>query len=482
MNGRWIALAGAGLLAAIAGSVHFVGQIGRAPTYKALPVVPAIEVPGTLVPLTLSPATPEGDELFGSRLMQFGIALDRASRDSAAASELPTLEAPLIRSELSSVLGPDAAASLRELAVVAKTSANAPPFDQPSITALDMAVARLDGNLLAAKLPYFVDATVMTDVRGGVPRRVIVLSEFSVAESNLYSTSDGPVRTVRLRKLDRLHFKHGSLGFVNPHRAQAAVLLDVVDEEVARHLLPTLDDGAPMPLVPVDRTRRGAPAGGPIAELAARAGELARAELGALPGIDRGALGDLGDAFQRRVLYEKWNDRLGGEAAAKAYASIRDAFADSIEHHEVQHRLDLKRGAEVEPLPVPAPVAAAIGGEGEHADDLRDAVKNELSGYVAQLAHENRLPRTTLALLLRFLVNPRTRTSTEGYAARIATEELCRVLAIRDVTPLVHDGRLDEERLARAYRELTNVPPAALTAAAAAVWHDSFGRTLAGYE
>jgi hypothetical protein len=378
-------------------------------------------------------------------MMRFGIALDRASRDDTAVQELADKDAALTGSASEAMLGTDAAASMKNLVAVLKASANAPPLDQASVTAIDVAVARLDNSLLGARLPYFVDATVMTDLRGagGKPRRIILLSEFSIAESNLYSSDEGAlVRTVRVRRLDRLTFRHGSLGFVNPNRAQATVLLDVVDDQVSRHLLPALSDGAPMPLGASDAlgVARAAP---PLAELAARAGENAREELGALPA-----------------------------------ASIRDVFADSIERHEVQHRLDLKHASSVAPLSVPSPVSALIRGDGQRADDLRDAVTSELSGYVSQLARDDRMPRTSLSLLLRFLVNPRTRSSTEAYVARITAEELCRILAIEGVAPLVHDGKLDEERLVRAHRELTSVPEAELTAAASTVWSQLFGRKL----
>jgi hypothetical protein len=490
-----IAVVAAGLLAALSSGAHSVGKITEASAYKALPVPVAVEAPATLVPLTLGAPTPQGDELFGRRVMQFGLALDRASRDPGAARELPSLEAALTGVETAAMLGPDAAASMRELVQVARQSANAPPLDQASVTSLDMAVARLDNSLLSSRLPYFVDATVMTDLRHGAgPRRIIVLSEFSIAESSLYASNDGAfVRTVRVRRLDRLNFKHNSLGFVNPHRAQAAVLLDVVDDQVTRHLAPALADDAMMPLVASEGTLSA-----PMADLAARAGEDARAELGALPGVDREALRDLGATLgERRRLYEGWKTRLdaedrealqateahlASEALAKAYASVRDAVADSVERHEVQHRLDLKHASVAEPLPVPAPVSALIRGDSQRADELRDAVKSELSGYVAQIARDDRLPRTTLAMLLRFLVNPRTRSSTEAYVAMIATEELCKALAIQDVSPLVHDGHLDEERLARAHRELTSVPPKELTGAAAAVWGHLFGRPLPSVE
>jgi hypothetical protein len=60
----------------------------------------------------------------------------------------------------------------------------------------------------------------------------------------------------------------------------------------------------------------------------------------------------------------------------------------------------------------------------------------------------------------------------------IAAEELCGTLGIGGVAPIDHHGRIDEERLARAHRELTSVSPKELTRAVARVWRRLFGREL----
>jgi len=49
--------------------------------------------------------------------------------------------------------------------------------DVPSVTALDVAVARLDNALLAPKLPYFVDANVIRS--RDRERRLVLLYEFA---------------------------------------------------------------------------------------------------------------------------------------------------------------------------------------------------------------------------------------------------------------------------------------------------------------
>lgn len=485
----------------------------------------AVEDPATLTPLTLSPPTPERDEIFSTRMMKFGIAIDRALRDrNAARHELLPAEAALTGEEMETRLGPKVASSMRDMVRVAKTTARAEPFDMDSVAKLDTAIAALDNSLLADKLPYFVDASVITDPRAnhGAARRIIVFYEFSVLESNLYGSTEreGLVRTVRIRRLDRLNYRHASLGFVNPRRAQAAVLLDSIDDQLVRHVLPALADDAVMPFVAL---REGSPTTSPSTfELARRAGSVAREELASLPGVDRATVRDLGEALrERRELYEKWNgslqalgvglrqptglsldlstferegmdlsaadldqlrkiqDRLTSDATAKTYVALRDAFADSVERHEVQHRLDLKSANLEAPLPVPERLFSIFRGESSVANDLRDAVKNELSGYLAQIARDERMPKTTYSMLLRFLVNPRTRTSTEAFVALVTTEELLHELGIKSVTSVqLPSGQLDEHQLARAHHEITSARGADLSSAAARVWSRLFGRKL----
>jgi hypothetical protein len=148
--------------------------------------------------------------------------------------------------------------------------------------------------------------------------------------------------------------------------------------------------------------------------------------------------------------------------------------AASVERHEAQHRLDA-----LQLLRMPPQIDALVRGDSSAAEDVRDAVKNELSAYVAQIARDDRPPRTTFTLLVRFLVNPRTRSSTESFVAAIATAELARELGIAGASPLLARGRLDEARLIHAHRSSSAVPPAALTGAARKVWARLFGRELA---
>lgn len=503
-------------LVAIAATVGLLVRQGRKRPRGGTEDAPkAVEDPRTLVPFALAPATEAADDVFAKRLAKLVVALDRASKGEGGAqatADLATAEQGLLGDDAKAALGDAPIAALREVVIAAKGASRARVTDEASVTALDIAVAHLDNALLAAHLPYFVDASVI--VTRDRTRRIVLLYGFAIAGTTLYgSPPDARVRAVRLRRLDHLNWSHTVLGFVNLLRAQAVVLMDPIEDQLARHVLPALAPGAPMPLGG-DESKRS-PTAIAIGE---RAGEIARAELGGLPGVDADVAREVGDALRaRHELYEMWNKgngtdlgigvkppkglaldlkgfterteglvqesdldtlkaiqaRLEREDAGRTYGAIRDAFADSVERHEAQHRLDAMLH-----LRMSSAVSAVVRGESAQMATIRNGVNNELSAYLSQIARDVKMPRTTYSLLVRFVVNPRTRVSSEGVAGVLATEALARELQIADVAPLVANRRLDEERLVRAHRAITDAKPDDVAAAARRAWAGIFGRDL----
>lgn len=513
------------LLLTVLGLISTRHQLEKRPLTKTQPTQApkAIEEPATLVPLTLSAPTPARDEVLGERLARFDRALDRVSRNSRTSADLSSAEADLLTSDVEAALGGSVASKLRDMVSVAKDTAHASPFDLDSVAKLDVAVASLDNNLLAHQLPYFIDVNVLADTRArhGAARRILVFFEYKVLESHLYAStikrrsegllSKGPeieafVRTVRVRPLGGSR-RHASMGLVNPRKAQATVMLDAIDGEVVKNVLPALADDAPMPLPGRSSSN---PRDAAAHAMARYAGARMREELRDLPGVDVEAARDLGNALrERRELFERWSTSLRGlgelsvpdrldletttlegrdlddadleelkniqarltsEHATKTYLAIRDAIADSVERHEVQHRLDLKSDNLDEPLPIPECVGALL--PDPQAVDLRETVRSELSGYLAQVAREDHVPKTVFTLLLRFLINPRMRASTEGVVAKIVAAELAKEqnLPVRDLT--------SESGIALAYRDLTSTPPHELRQAASRAWARLFERDL----
>ena len=480
--------------------------------------------PVTLLPIALHKPTPMGDEIFSTRMLRFTIALDQASKEPLDAGgprsvELAGAEAALREAEVPAALGPGAATALREVLTTAKAAARAAPEDDSSVTAFEIATARLDDALIASGLPYFVDASVIVDESRST--RLVLLYEFAIASSDLHASGEARVRAVQLRRLDRLNWSHTLLGFVNPHRPYAVVLLDQIDEQLVNNVLPALAPDAAMPLMASDAEGDSAPVVSPpqAVAISVRAGKNVRAEVDELLGQGAAAARELGDAVRaRRALFEKWNQRLRARGVSvkypskleldvgaieremsssmprgeledlrsiqkridrpdvsQAYAVLRDAFVASVERHEVQHRLD-----QIHPITTPKAVDALVSpGGGRAGENLRDHIKNELSAYLAQLARDEPLARTTFTMLLRFLADPRVRGSAESYAALIATEELASELGIAGASPLLHDRLIDDARVDLAHRELTTVPAPKLRDAARKVWSRLYGADLA---
>ncbi|MDB4942654.1 MAG: hypothetical protein JWP97_2188 [Labilithrix sp.] len=512
-------------------------MFGRGADAPAPPVVAAasgpsaVVDPATLEPITMHAPLPTADDIFTSRFLRFTIALDGAAKQGGVATdagadggavlatpELAEAEAALRGDDVREALGPRGAGAVGDLMTAAKAAAAAPAGDAASVEAFEMATARLDNALVAAGLPYFVDASVVLDPEKG--SRMLLLYEFGIKATGLWASGDSRVRAVRLRRLDRLNWSHTLLGFVNPYRTYAVVLLDQVDEQLVTNVAPALAPDAPMPLLASEAESDASPVPLPreTAAIAARAGVAVRAELGAVLDKDAASARELGEALQaRRALFDKWNGRLRGRGTLKspprlevdvdalarevgtalpaaeveqlralekrldapgvrkAWASLRDTFLATVERHEVQHRLD-----QIIKISPPHALDALIPpGQGKSADDVREHVSAELSAYLAQIARDEQMARTSFTMLLRFVADPRVRGTAESYAAIIATEQLAAELGVEGVAPIVHDRDVDDAHVDRAHREITAVTPEKLREAAGKVWARLYGRPLA---
>jgi hypothetical protein len=468
----------------------------------------------TLDPIALMAPTPEGDRIFSSRFVDFAVALDHATKAATESNgeELARTEAALTAPDVPEALGAKAGAALSELVSAAKSAARATGEDEPSIAALDLATARLDNALLGGRLPYFADSNVIINMQTGA--RLVLLYGFGIVSTDVYRSADARVRVVRVHRLDRLNWSHTLLGLVNPHRAQAMVLLDQIEEELVDLVLVALADGAPMPLLPLGEV---GDADGDTIQM--QAGADLRSDVADLPGIEAASARELGEALAgRRALFVKWNEqararglslkfpahlafdagalerasagmlpaselrelrrwqeRLARTELKRVYDVFSGAFTASVERHEVQHRLDLIR-----PIPMLERIDSILPpGRGAASDRIRDKIRSETSAYLAQLARDDRLTRSTFSRLMQFLVNPATRGTPESYVALILLEELGSELDAAVGAPLLHDHRFDIERIARAHKRIVSLPREKLRSAAARTWSRLFRAELA---
>jgi hypothetical protein len=452
-------------------------------------------------------------------LASFLIALDGLGdhRVPAADAEKALAEARALATgpDAAQALGPGATRALDALFTAARGAAAASPgkADDPADQAFALAAAELDDELAALGAGYFVDADVIHDGASG--RRLPIVYAFAVERVDLFPAEGSAVRAVRVRRIDRLNWKHTLLGFTRPHLRAAVVLLDQLDDQTLTLVAPGLAPGASVRLF--DAEARGVP---PElrAAVEARAGELTRLEYGALPGLDGAAAERLGKALgDRRALFEVLEKRaeahgmalvipsllrlsdehrsslrgllepaedkdlasieaaLRADAAGQAFTTLRDALAASVTRHEVQHRLDARR-----PLRMPEELAARVGPaekdgrEQSHASHARA----ELSAYLAELARDDRTGRVGLTMVARMLFDGHMHGTAESYAALAIVEGLAAELALPPEAPLVAGRRIDRAAVARRYLALAALPPERLREAARRLWEKLYGVPL----
>lgn len=469
------------------------------------------------------PAPLPGDEVIRRVLSRdvpdYLIALDRFTerkRAGFAAPETAKLEAEMkgafdlsVGTDARVAFGESAARALATLLTAARGAVEAPASESAD-EAVAEATGVLDDELAAAGAGYFVDGDVIHDTSNG--KRLAIVYAFAVERVKLFATADTTVRALHLRRIDRLNWTHTLLGFTRPHLRAAALLLDQLDEQVLTLVAPGLAKDAPVRLF---EPETAVPAEDRAA-VEARAGELVRAEYGAL--LDAEAATKLGEALgKRRAILEaiearaasrgygivtpaklrlpeaflksiapvakeselaelrKVDEALASEENARAFTAVRDALAASVERHEVQHRLDART-----PLPMPEALAARVGPLTQNGRERRHAATSraELSAYLSELARDDRTGRVGLSMISRFLLDKRLHGSAECYAALVIFEGLGSALGVREEAPLVVSRNIDRRAVSRLYLALVAEPPAKLRDASKRLWEQLFGTKL----
>jgi hypothetical protein len=266
------------------------------------------------------------------------------------------------------------------------------------------------------------------------------------------------------------------------------------------------------------------PPGGPRtlaetrARVEARAGELVRAEYGALPGMDSAAQAKLGELLgRRRALLESWQARvaehgltvvspptlrlpdgfarsvegyvpraevtellgvdvaLGEEARGIMFAALAEALGTSVERHEVQHRLDAAA-----PRVMPELLSRHVGPLEKDGHPRRHASTSraELNAYLAELARDDRTAGVGLTLIARFLFDRRMHGTAESYAALAILEGLAEGLDGPARDPMLAGGTIDRRVVAEVYLALAAWPRDQLRGAAKKLWERLFEAPL----
>lgn len=384
-----------------------------------------------------------------------------------------------------------------------------PELDDAADTLMKKTVV-LNEAIASAGLGFFVDADIQSHSSGA---RTILIFSFEVARVVLYRSGGHDVRTLRVRRLDNLNFTYSLLGFTSPKRKDAVVLDNKVDEHLLR-LLPALAEDTRMDPFRLSTKDSETEWFNPTRKLATA---IIREELGAAGGEELQTLGEL--LATRREIYARWNERLssrrmsvdeptsleikwnygkqmeglvtnaaireldgiqkklGKKDMQAAYAGVHDHFAQSVERHEAQHRLDY---AKLYTLPMPPELAEYVGDlpEGLAGQGTRAAsALAEMSAYLSELARDPLTPKLNLTLLVGYLFDKGSWGMGESYAALVIVEGLADELGIE------HDhfviGRsINRTTIAAVYEKMCKVEPEKFRSAARTLWSRSFDTEL----
>jgi len=455
-------------------------------------------------------------DFFATNLPAFVIALDalRVGRGTAREAQLRT-ECERVRDDTlessREALGTDITSYLRavleqSMAVVQGDGALAADSHVRTVDAFNVAVA-------ARGLGYYVDAEIM---RTGDGRGRVLLATFAVERATPYRSGARRVNALRLRRLDTLNFDRALLGFTRSNIRDGLVLRTRVERHLVEFVVPALALAAAMPLADVRAQQRDAPW---VARVGAAAGDDARFEarahvsdaaavagLGRLLGRRQAILLGWSDALLLRGIrlslperYEldleryanikalvapaEWREleqiqsELEDESTRATFREIAEPLERSIEHHEVQHRLDYLGHSLAH---FPAEVEAYTGPLqlGERINVRAEKTNTETSAYVAELARDASLVKTNLAIFSTFLFREHGWGTPESYAALVVFDGLARELQLTHA-PLVVRMRVDRTALSTLYLALRAKPPEVLSDAARRLWERLYARPLA---
>jgi hypothetical protein len=372
-----------------------------------------------------------------------------------------------------------------------------------------LASAENVGRLLKEKrLPYYVDADVLS---GSGAFRPILMSSYVEREVELV-LGGRPVRALHLWRLDRGP-RFGALGYTRPRTPAALVLLDQVETDLVRWVLPALPEGESMELVDDDTRLRPEPW---VTDVERRAAGVLRRHYEPLrsdPAVER--VGRL--LARRRALVKKWTASLSGQGLSfnvpgrlvpegdyakeleiritrenlrewdaihdellsrdtlRGFAKLRDRYTLSIERHEAQHRYDFSRGF----IPLPELVLSMVGAENPldaPEGGYAASVRNEFSAYLSQLGTGQDSPLLDLVLMTRLSLSRDTVGTAHSHAAVTCLLAVGRELGIAP-EPYLERG-MRRRDVAELFLAVVSHPPSRIRDGAVAAYAKSFGVPL----
>ena len=451
------------------------------------------------------PTQTDAGAALGHALPGYLVEVDRAARGGRGAGDLETARTRLLDERARRALGPEASERTLDLARTLADVARARGEGDDSADRCVSAAASLNKALLDARLPYFVDVDVVR-----TPERVEPWLYVFYVEKELVVKADGAdERVVHLWRLDRLNLRQGFLGYTRSRTGAAIVLLDQLESELVLTVLPGLPPGERTELL--DEESRdlseewqrglGERAAAIVREHYARWNDPHVAEIGELLARRRALVerwkanvaglglqlreperlipeadyaGELALRIPRKELSE-WNDlhdRLLEAEPQRAFLRARADRVASIQRHELQHRVDYRRGL----VPVPEEIATMLGVDdvlGALPGSLPARVRDEYSAYLAELAGEES-PALELLLLARWVFDKHHWGGTYSVTAFAVLTALGKELGL---SATARSGS-NRRQLAQLFLAITDRPAHEIREAARRVFEHAYGAKI----
>lgn len=447
--------------------------------------------------------SPEGRAL-GKAVPTFLVEEQANLRAGGAADAQKERAAAVLDPKAREALGPEVASRLEALLrTTVDVEAAGEPADELKNRFAQEGIL-LDQALVARKLPYFVDASLIRLSHEVMP----ILYVYYVERENTLSGPGGAVRSLFVRRLDDLNFRNAAMGYTKPSSTAALVLLDDVESHLIEFVLPAGAAGDDTLLVDLDSIDPESPW---QKELRARSAVIVKSAYSDLPGASAAQVEEIGGLFyRRRALVRSWmkalekkgvrlriprrfvpeadyanelvgkvpidelrewraiHERLAEKEVVRAFDAIVERRARSVEQHEAQHRLDYDR----ETVTIPAAVRDLLGGQS--ADEATDSefsryVASEVSAYLAEVARAQESPALALMTLSQSAFDRDEWGGAYCYAALAVIDGIAAELGAGG-DRLVGRGRIDRAALTKRFLAITDRPEAEIRAAARRVW------------
>jgi hypothetical protein len=453
------------------------------------------------------PRATAGGEVFGKDVPDFVVAL---SRDDAA--KIAEARARATGAAPKKALGEPVVQSLDRL-LDATVGLRAAGLEDPKARdAYDSSTAGLNRALAEQNRPYFVDADIFGTAQAVSP---LLLGFYVQSEAQVQSGTSSD-RVVHLWRLDKLNLNQHYYGYTRPSTPAAIVLLDQIESDLVRDVLPALPASESMHLVDEETEIQNPPW---VAKVNERGAKLVREYFSTVPEGRDASVQKVGELLaRRRALVAKWRTELAGlghilvvperlvpeadyaeelslrvpraglhewdalhdelltRANLSAFERLRNHYVASVERHEVQHRLDYRRDL----VPVPSLLAELLGVENplDAPYGTRPArARDEMSAFLASVIDSGPSPALELALMARHVFAKHSLGNAYSYAVLGAFIGIARELKI-DTERLIGWRRIRRENAAALFLALTERPPDQIRKAARRFYHASYGQPL----